>query len=331
MEAMSSGFLMAHTRLIPFALHLRMCLGPLIYFYTRSLIYGDRKITGKDYLHFLPLVLDMQPQLIFLLSATGILSIPFVQHFYFLPTTQGFLFRSTIVDNMPSFCSFAIYTGLCYQMVRSELRNTQLSAYKMADVKWLKKLIHLVCILIIIWLITIVWSYVSGWNRYFLYIPSTVFIYWLGMSTYFRQSKMTESDVEEYNKPPLKIYFSDDEAQHYNKQLIGLMETEQLYLNATLKMDVLAERLTLNERSISNLLNQHLGKSFNDFINEYRVQEAKKKLADPAFKQFTIAAIAFDCGFNSLATFQRCFKQFTGSTPSQYLKAVEPAVLSQPK
>jgi AraC-like DNA-binding protein len=53
-------------------------------------------------------------------------------------------------------------------------------------------------------------------------------------------------------------------------------------------------------------------------VNEYRVAEAKRKLAEPASAKFTIAAIAYDCGFNSLATFQRCFKQFTGITPSQY-------------
>jgi len=69
---------------------------------------------------------------------------------------------------------------------------------------------------------------------------------------------------------------------------------------------------------LSNLLNQHIGKSFNDFVNEYRVDEAKKRLSDASYNNFTIAAIAFDCGFNSLATFQRVFKQVTGITPSKY-------------
>jgi AraC-like DNA-binding protein len=98
------------------------------------------------------------------------------------------------------------------------------------------------------------------------------------------------------------------------------MESEKIYLDPSLKMDILAGKLSLSERSISNLLNRHVGKSFNDFVNGYRIEEAKRKLTDPASHQFTVAAIGFDCGFNSLATFQRCFKQFTGITPSQYQK-----------
>lgn len=327
MEAMNSGFLEAHSRLIPLAFILRMALGPLIYFYTRSLVYGDKKLTSKDPLHFLPILLDMQPQIIYLLYITGILSIPLVQNFYFLPSTQTFLFRQSVLSNIPSFLSLVIYSGVSYNMARKAIADPGLSFYKLADLKWLKNLLHLVFALIVIWLFTILLTYVSGWNHYILYLPATLFIYWLGMSTYLRQSKMSENDILEYNKPPAKIYFTDEEAKKYQQQLIVLMENEFLYLNPLLSLDILAERVSLNERSLSNLLNQHLGKSFNDFVNEYRVEEAKRKLADPASRQFTIAAIAFDCGFNSLATFQRCFKQFTGITPSQYQKSLNLTLL----
>lgn len=327
MEAMSSGFLMEHTRLIPFFLVLRMALGPLIYFYTRSLLYGNKKLRSRDYLHFLPILLDMQPQVIYLLYVTGILSIPSVQHFYFLPATQNVLFHQTVLNNLPSFFSLLIYSGASYYMMGGELKDPAISVYKVTDLKWLKNLLLLIFALISFWLITILFSYVSGWNNYILYIPATVFIYWLGMSAYLRQSKMSENDILEYNKPPTKVYFSDDEADKYHRQLIALMETGRFYLNPVLKLDFLAGQLALNERSISNLLNQHVGKNFNDFINEYRIEEAKKKLGDASFQQFTIASIAFDCGFNSLATFQRCFKQFTGVTPSEYQKTVKPAIV----
>jgi AraC-like DNA-binding protein len=144
------------------------------------------------------------------------------------------------------------------------------------------------------------------------------------MATYTRQGKMTFADVAEYNKPPVKIHFTAAEAEKYQQQLQTLMNTAQLYLNPALKLDVLAGRLMISEKLLSSLLNQHIGKNFNDFINEYRVQEAQKKLADPGLNHFTIASIAADCGFNSLATFQRCFKQFTGSTPSQYQNSLKP-------
>lgn len=131
---------------------------------------------------------------------------------------------------------------------------------------------------------------------------------------------MAADDVITYNKVPAKVYFADEDAAAYAKQLVGLMTNDHLYLDPLLKLDTLAAKLKLTERAISNLLNQHIGKNFNDFVNEYRVEAAKIKLADPGFDQYTIAAIAYECGFNSLATFQRCFKQFAGITPSQYLQ-----------
>lgn len=129
---------------------------------------------------------------------------------------------------------------------------------------------------------------------------------------------MSESEVLEYTGKPVKVHFSQEEADQYQQQLIRLMIADRIYLNPLLKVDSLAVKLCIPEKSVSNLLNQHIGKNFNDFVNEYRVEEAKKKLSDHACHQFTIAAIAFDCGFNSLATFQRVFKQLTGITPSQY-------------
>jgi AraC-like DNA-binding protein len=190
--------------------------------------------------------------------------------------------------------------------------------------KWLKNLLHLVFALSAIFLLTILLAFVSSWNNYLLYIPATLFTYWLGMATYIRQSKMKAADVVEYTNVPAKIYFTEAHADQYHHQLICLMEKEQIYLNPLLKLDLIAGKLSLSEKAVSSLLNQHIKKNFNDFVNEYRVLEAKKKLAEPASSQFTIAAIAYECGFNSLATFQRCFKQFTGITPSQYQNSLKP-------
>ena len=96
------------------------------------------------------------------------------------------------------------------------------------------------------------------------------------------------------------------------------MKAGQLHQDAGLSVSSFAEKLEIPAHEVSRIINTALKKNFNDFVNEYRVEDAKKRLTDPAFNRFTIASIAFDCGFNSLATFQRCFKQFTGITPSKY-------------
>ena len=96
----------------------------------------------------------------------------------------------------------------------------------------------------------------------------------------------------------------------------------------------LAERLRMDEKDLSkklrvhyNILSRvinekfHLG--YNDFINKYRIDEAKLKLSDPEQKNRTILEILYDCGFNSKSVFNTTFKKFTGKTPSAFRKLMK--------
>jgi AraC-like DNA-binding protein len=96
------------------------------------------------------------------------------------------------------------------------------------------------------------------------------------------------------------------------------MEEDKLYLNAGLTVNTLAQHVSIPTKTISAILNQHLNKSFNEFVNEYRVKAVKEKIQQPAMDHLTIAGIAFECGFNSQATFQRTFKQIAGMSPSEF-------------
>jgi AraC-like DNA-binding protein len=69
---------------------------------------------------------------------------------------------------------------------------------------------------------------------------------------------------------------------------------------------------------LSQVINDLLNYNFNDLINSYRVEEAKKMLKDEGMSNFTIASIAYECGFNTLSAFNVAFKKFTGLTPSQF-------------
>jgi AraC-like DNA-binding protein len=58
--------------------------------------------------------------------------------------------------------------------------------------------------------------------------------------------------------------------------------------------------------------------SYYDFINQYRIEEFKNRLADPESERYNLLSIAFDSGFQSKGTFNSIFKKFTGMTPSEY-------------
>ena len=98
------------------------------------------------------------------------------------------------------------------------------------------------------------------------------------------------------------------------------MQEEKLYLQPELNLSDIVNRLKTNISILSGVVNSAFGKNFNDFVNEYRVNEFKERIYLPENKNITLLGIAFDCGFNSKATFNRAFKKFTGKSPKDFLE-----------
>lgn len=111
-----------------------------------------------------------------------------------------------------------------------------------------------------------------------------------------------------------------NEAQDLKQRLLRLMDNQKPYLQEEFKIGDLAGSLNVPVHHLSELINQQFQGSFFDFVNRYRVEEAKRQLSDPAYSDKKILAIAFESGFNNKATFNRVFKQFTGMPPSTYRK-----------
>lgn len=104
------------------------------------------------------------------------------------------------------------------------------------------------------------------------------------------------------------------------KEVMDYMVREKPYLNRELTINDVAVDLKIPRHFITEVINNHMGKNFYYLINEFRVEEAKKRLRDPKYNNLTILAIAYDSGFNSKSAFNTIFKDLTGVTPSQYLK-----------
>lgn len=103
-------------------------------------------------------------------------------------------------------------------------------------------------------------------------------------------------------------------------ELTRLMEEDRVFLDPELSLKHLAQRLNVHYNYLSRIINQQLGQSFNDYINSFRIEEARKRLCDPAHSAKTVLEIAYDTGFYSKSVFNTAFKKFTGLTPSQYKK-----------
>jgi AraC-like DNA-binding protein len=98
------------------------------------------------------------------------------------------------------------------------------------------------------------------------------------------------------------------------------MSEEKPYLHHLLNLDHLSARLSMSSRALSAVIKHSFKTNFYEFVNSYRIEEAKSILSDPTQKDKTMIEIAGECGFNSKATYNTFFKKLVGSTPTEYRK-----------
>ena len=100
-----------------------------------------------------------------------------------------------------------------------------------------------------------------------------------------------------------------------------MLKNEETVVDQELTLRSVAEALALHPNKLSWLLNRHMGKNFNELVNQYRLEIFKKKAADPANRHLTLLGLAYESGFNSKSVFNDYFKKSTGLTPKAWMKA----------
>ncbi|PKI17058.1 helix-turn-helix domain-containing protein [Colwellia sp. 12G3] len=98
------------------------------------------------------------------------------------------------------------------------------------------------------------------------------------------------------------------------------MEKQRPYLNNQLKIDDLAQQVSLSPKLLSNLINREFNVNFFEYINSYRLKEVCSYFVDPEMDEQSIIDLAFLAGYNSKSSFNRLFKLDTGKTPTQFRK-----------
>lgn len=129
---------------------------------------------------------------------------------------------------------------------------------------------------------------------------------------------VAQPPAKRYEKSSLDKAAMDD----YEQVLKKYVESSKIFLNAELSLEDLAQQVKIPKHHLTQLLNERMGKNFYNYINEYRVQEAVRRLKNKS-EDVNILSLAYDCGFNSKSSFNNYFKKVTQHTPSSYRKMVE--------
>lgn len=280
---------------------------PFLYFFAISITKGQISIK-EHYYHFIPFLLFL------LINTTFVLLYNFDRENSILSTVVK-------IQHIYNYCYYAqviLYTAASFRLI-SIAKITNLKFKKVSV--WLKRILLL---FLLIWFLFLTAAIIDAYFGYSLVILiingiAVFLLLVLANSTLF----MTLSNPEYfYNNVTLKLKKEPRNTvltkANYDK-LCDLILEKELYKNANLKIGDLSEEMKLSTRNVSALISTFYEGNFYDFINFYRIEEAKKLLVDSE-EQMTILAVLYEAGFNSKSVFNTVFKKIVGETPSAYRK-----------
>lgn len=111
---------------------------------------------------------------------------------------------------------------------------------------------------------------------------------------------------------------TSNSANDFIDKLQLYMNQKQAYLVPEINLPDLSKQLGVKPSYLSEVLNNELQQNFFDFINKYRIEEFKHQFAKEENKNLSIVGLAYECGFNSKASFYRAFKKSENISPSQF-------------
>lgn len=205
------------------------------------------------------------------------------------------------------------------------------------DLKWIKHYMNLAALILLIWLTAIVKSmdhddFSSPEIYYPLRLSTTILIYWIGFKGLFRfrikedrieLRKNIKKQIKTENKEFLwendknDADKSDKQKEQFDRVNAYVVE-QKLFLDPLLSLESLARSSQLSSGYLSTLINTFGADHFTDYINKFRVEQAKKMIKDKDFTNYTIVSIGLESGFNSKSTFYKAFKKFTQMTPLEF-------------
>lgn len=294
--------------------------GPLLLWYTRSILYKNFTLRKKDAFYLLPTALYFVYMSVAFYSLDSLGKTQFVASELNAdaPSTRHAI--EAVREGLRVF--FGLLCLVDIRRARNELRD-QFSNIEKIDIGWLS-------ILVIAFTAVRVWILIVVTVAIFApYLSDSVFNY-MGLAGNYltfglitalmflslQRSSIFDGHMTQEDPTPDQDNQSLDPA--LAKKIEDHMLQEKPYLLPLLNLEQLSSQLSMHPRALSVAINKHFKTNFYEFVNSYRINEAKVILSDPEHKHKTMIDISCECGFNSKATYNSFFKKLVGSTPSQY-------------
>ena len=290
-------------------------IGPVFYFYLKSLTVENFSFTLKSFLHFTPFMFIALFNLLFYIVLVG--NIPFfpridtkhypIKLFSLLQLIQIFIYLYFIRKNINTQAELA----------RISLSDTRKVSFRIINLM-VSALILIFGMGFVFYFIWVLGIDINDADNIIIPFAVTIVIFVVGYIG-LKQPELLyiEQEIQKLKKYE-KSTLTKERSEEALKQLLLLMETEKPYLDNELTLIKLSERISLSPHHLSQIINENTNQNFFDFINSYRIEEAKKMFFLPEYSNYTIIAIAMESGFNSKSAFNIAFKKFTNQTPTSF-------------
>jgi len=296
--------------------------GPLLFWYTRSVLLKKFSLAKWDYLYLLPAVVYC----VYIYFAFH--SIDTSDKLTYLAQEYNISEKSTVIQQVVISLRdllrmlFGVLCFVYIRQARMDLRD-RFSNIEKIDFGWLSTLI-IAFITIHAWILIVVFTEIFAPNlggpifnvmglagNYLTFtLITTLMFLSLQRSTLF--DGQLHHDIP--SKQPEKTNLDPDLAEKIQRH----MAQEKPYLLHLLNLQELASQLEMHPRALSLAIKANFETNFYEFVNSYRIEEAKTILSDSNQKHKTMIQISEECGFNSKATFNSFFKKLVGMTPTKY-------------
>lgn len=323
---------------VPF--HQLFLLGPVIYFYIRSLLDPAYRLRRRDWWHFVPAALYLGYSLLVFVVDELVLE----EYYFYADGRDKDLDPWYQITGLAMMVAYTFAGFRNYQAYRNRIYK-ELSFADAVVFQWAGRFLIglLICLgLRLLFLIILPnwgdfgskWWYYLAFAAIFYYIALAGYTHTIATSTSLQLTALKQIGGSSQDTPQTEAstptkpteeesLLSSEQLEYWKARVLAVVKTQEAYQDPGLTLRGLSQALETNPRQISRVINQGFSMNFNDFINQHRVEAVKQRLAGGDHQQFTILSIALECGFNSKTTFNRAFKKFTDRTPNQFLKGLE--------
>jgi AraC-like DNA-binding protein len=303
---------------------------PLVYFYLKSQFDAMFRFRLRDARHALPFVIDTTYHI-------GVWAMgPAVVHRWETTVHDPYMGMPLFVGSVIQQFLYLYWSLRLYRNYRVWIK-TQFSDTDPISFRWFRNfLLALTITLVFSLIMTLIdlWLNLDYWQDWWGNLVGVVLIYYVSIEGYaqvqpgrrltFREPATGPESVDKQPDDLRPASVPSLEMLENRDKLLAYMTTERPYLDPDLSLADLARRLKTTPALLSQAVNAGVGKNFNDFVNEYRVEAFKRQVRDPTKAHLSFLGLALDCGFNSKATFNRAFRKFTGASPGAFLAAGDP-------